>query len=190
MLDSDWLIAVIFSTTSDLALWICRIFTCICIIINLFFMVFAKSYLPFLPFTETLVTKLVKRFQLCVLCNLIRIGTGISPLSTGIFRKYPSQTWCICKKYFRVFMNDQFVFCMDCSFSRPLKSKYNLVSYHFVIYNRTRERKKTHLHTTSDINYIRYQQYCKIIWRPLFFLHKKLSMSFIWGILWTVWPLH
>ena len=98
--------------------------------------------------------------------------------------------WYICMKYFRVFMNDQFVFCMGCSFSRPLKIKYNLVSYLFVIYNRTREKKKTHLHTTSDINYIRYQQYCKIIWRPLFFLHKKLSMSFIWGILWTVWPLH
>jgi hypothetical protein len=32
-------------------------------------MVFAKSYLPFLPFTETLVTKFVKRYQLCVLCN-------------------------------------------------------------------------------------------------------------------------
>ena len=32
----------------------------------------AKSYLPFLPFTETLVTKFVKRYQLCVLCNIIR----------------------------------------------------------------------------------------------------------------------
>ena len=32
-------------------------------------MVFAKSYLPFLPFTETLVTKFVKRYQLCVLCS-------------------------------------------------------------------------------------------------------------------------
>ena len=30
----------------------------------------AKSYLPFLPFTETLVTKFVKRYQLCVLCNI------------------------------------------------------------------------------------------------------------------------
>ena len=94
------------------------------------------------------------------------------------------------EKYFRVFMDDQFVFRMSCSFRRPLKIQYNLVTYLFVIYNRTREKKKTHLHTTSDINYIRYQQYCKIIWRPLFFLHKKLSMSFIWGILWTVWPLH
>ena len=32
----------------------------------------AKSYLPLLPFTETLVTKFVKRYQLCVLCNIIR----------------------------------------------------------------------------------------------------------------------
>jgi hypothetical protein len=32
-------------------------------------MVFAKSYLPFLPFTETLVTKFVIRYQLCVLSN-------------------------------------------------------------------------------------------------------------------------
>jgi hypothetical protein len=32
-------------------------------------MVFAKSYLPFFPFTETLVTKFAKRYQLCVLCN-------------------------------------------------------------------------------------------------------------------------
>ena len=32
-------------------------------------MVFAKSYLPFLPFTETLVTKFVKSYQLFVLCN-------------------------------------------------------------------------------------------------------------------------
>jgi hypothetical protein len=32
-----------------------------------------KSYLPFLPLTETLVTKFVKRYQLCVLCN-IRLG--------------------------------------------------------------------------------------------------------------------
>jgi len=33
MMDSDWLIAVIFFTNSGLALWICRIFTscrCIC----------------------------------------------------------------------------------------------------------------------------------------------------------------
>jgi 5'(3')-deoxyribonucleotidase len=29
----------------------------------------AKLYLPFLPFTETLVTKIAKRYQLCVLCN-------------------------------------------------------------------------------------------------------------------------
>ena len=36
------------------------------------FVVFAKSYLLFLPFTETLVTKFVKRYQLCVLCNIIR----------------------------------------------------------------------------------------------------------------------
>jgi hypothetical protein len=32
----------------------------------------AKSYLPFLPLTEMLVTKFVKRYQLCVLCNIIR----------------------------------------------------------------------------------------------------------------------
>ena len=73
ILDSDWLIAVIFFfTNSGLASWICRIFTscrCICIRFNFFFMVFAKSYLPFIPFTETLVTKFVKRYQLCVLCN-------------------------------------------------------------------------------------------------------------------------
>ena len=72
MLDSDWLIAVIFFTNSGLALWICRIFTscrCICIRFNFFFVVFAKSYLQFLPFTETLVIKFVKRYQLCVLCN-------------------------------------------------------------------------------------------------------------------------
>jgi hypothetical protein len=39
MLDSDWLIAVIFFTNSGLALWICRIFTscrCICIRFNFF----------------------------------------------------------------------------------------------------------------------------------------------------------
>jgi hypothetical protein len=67
MLDYDWLIAVIFFTNSGLALWICRIFTscrCICIRFNFF-----SWYLPFLPFTETLVTKFVKRYQLCVLCN-------------------------------------------------------------------------------------------------------------------------
>jgi hypothetical protein len=72
MLDSDWLIAVIFFTNSSLSLWICRIVTscrCICIRFNFFFMVFAKSYLPFLPFTETLVTEFLKRYQLCVLCN-------------------------------------------------------------------------------------------------------------------------
>jgi hypothetical protein len=33
----------------------------------------AKSYLPFLPFTETFVTKFVKRYQLCVLCIFGRI---------------------------------------------------------------------------------------------------------------------
>ena len=32
----------------------------------------AKSYFPFLPFTEKLVAKFVKRYQLCVLCNIIR----------------------------------------------------------------------------------------------------------------------
>ena len=71
MLDSDWLIALIFFfTNSGLALWICRIFTscrCICIRFNLFFMVFAKSYFPFLPFTETLVNKFVKRYISCAL---------------------------------------------------------------------------------------------------------------------------
>jgi hypothetical protein len=39
MLDSDWLIAVIFFTNSGLASWICRIFTscrCICIRFNFF----------------------------------------------------------------------------------------------------------------------------------------------------------
>jgi hypothetical protein len=36
-------------------------------------MVFAKSYLPFLPFTDTLVTKFAKRYQLCVLCNIIAV---------------------------------------------------------------------------------------------------------------------
>ena len=35
----------------------------------LVFMVFAKSYLSFFPFTETLVRKFVKYCQLCVLCN-------------------------------------------------------------------------------------------------------------------------
>jgi hypothetical protein len=72
MLYSDWLIDVIFYANSGLALWICRIFNscrCICIRFNYFFMVFAKSYLPFFPFTEMLVTKFVKRYQLCVLCN-------------------------------------------------------------------------------------------------------------------------
>ena len=72
MLYSDWLIAVIFYANSVLALWICRMFTscrCICIRFNFFFMVFAKSYLPLFPFTEMLVTKFVKRYQLCVLCN-------------------------------------------------------------------------------------------------------------------------
>jgi hypothetical protein len=96
-------------------------------------MVFAKSYLPFLPFTETLVTKFVKRYQLCILCNnriccftlhrdacnkICKNVIGVfgkntsletkfpSPkntsretkfsLKTGIFRKYPSQTWYIC----------------------------------------------------------------------------------------------
>ena len=38
----------------------------------------AKSYLPFLPFSETLVTKFVKRYQLCVL------------LQNHICRFYPS----------------------------------------------------------------------------------------------------
>jgi hypothetical protein len=38
-------------------------------------MVFAKSYLPFLPFTETLVTQFVKHYQLCVLCNIIKQQT-------------------------------------------------------------------------------------------------------------------
>ena len=77
MLDSDWLIAVIF-------FFFYKFRPCIVNLQNfyflkvyldkilLFFMVFAKSYLPFLPFTETLVTKFAKRYQVCVLCNLIR----------------------------------------------------------------------------------------------------------------------
>jgi hypothetical protein len=32
-------------------------------------MVFVRSYLPFLPFTETLVTQFVKPYQLCDLGN-------------------------------------------------------------------------------------------------------------------------
>jgi hypothetical protein len=47
-------------------------------------MVFAKSYLPFLPFTEMLVTKFVKRYQLCYEVNLI-IHLGVIALFSSIF---------------------------------------------------------------------------------------------------------
>ena len=73
MLDSDWLIAVIFFLQiqalhcefSELLLHV-GVFA---LDLTIFFMVFAKSYLPILPYTETLVTKFVKRYQLCILCN-------------------------------------------------------------------------------------------------------------------------
>ena len=65
MLNSDWLIAVIFflqiqALHCEFAKFLLHVG------------VFAKSYLPFLPFTETLVRKFVKRYQLCVLYNIIR----------------------------------------------------------------------------------------------------------------------
>ena len=63
MLDSDWLTVVIFFILQIQA------FHCEFAEYLLHVGVFAKSYLPFLPFTETLVTKFVKRYQLCVLCN-------------------------------------------------------------------------------------------------------------------------
>jgi len=41
-------------------------------------MVFVKSYLPCLPFTETIVAKFVKRYQLSVLCNNRLSGVTVS----------------------------------------------------------------------------------------------------------------
>ena len=66
MLDSDWLIAVIFFL--QIQALHCEFAECLLHVGVLF----AKSYLPFLPLTEMLVTKFVKRYQLCVLCNIIR----------------------------------------------------------------------------------------------------------------------
>ena len=75
MLDCDWLIAVIFilqiqALHCEFAEFLLHVGVFASDLT--FFMVFAKSYLPFLPFTEMLVTKFVKRYQLCVLCNIIR----------------------------------------------------------------------------------------------------------------------
>ena len=78
MLSSDWLMKVVFFYSNSLFLQLFRHCWCICLIITLHRDVcnkiyktlsvvrfIAKSYLPFLPFTETLVTKFVKHYQLC-----------------------------------------------------------------------------------------------------------------------------
>ena len=67
MLDCDWLIAVIFilqiqALHCEFAEFLLHVGVFASDLT--FFMVFAKSYLPFLPITETLVTKFVKRYQL------------------------------------------------------------------------------------------------------------------------------
>jgi hypothetical protein len=63
---------IFFFTNLGLSLWICRIFTscrCICIRFNLFSWYLQNCICYFLPFTETLVTTFVKRYQLCVFYN-------------------------------------------------------------------------------------------------------------------------
>ena len=52
-------------------------------------MVFEKSYLPFLPFTETLVTKFVKRYQLCVYVTSFGRIKQIHHVWEGYLRKIP-----------------------------------------------------------------------------------------------------
>ena len=84
MLSSDWLMKGYF-VYQFLVFSVFRHCRGICLIITLYrdacnkicktlsvVRFIAKSYLPFLPFTEKLVTKFVKRYQLCVLCNIIR----------------------------------------------------------------------------------------------------------------------
>jgi hypothetical protein len=75
MLDSDWLIAVIlFLQIQALHCEFAEYLLHVGVFASdlTFFHGICKIVFPFLPFTETIVTKFVKRYQLCVLCNIIR----------------------------------------------------------------------------------------------------------------------
>jgi hypothetical protein len=103
MLDTDWLIAMIFLfTNSGLALWICRIFTscrCICLRFNFFSWYLQNRICRFYPSPRRLyhawegyLRKIPVERR-----NSSRAERRVKfSLKTGIFRKYPYQTWYIC----------------------------------------------------------------------------------------------